>query len=264
MKNLFLLALTVTLFISCKQKTSEETPNYKEETLNVTTSIYPETITKVFDAHGGIDTWNKMNTLEFLITKPAGEEKHTTDLKTRKSIIDMQKHTIGFNGENVWLKNKFEDEYKGNPKFYYNLMFYFYAMPFVLADDGINYEEAEPLTFEGVTYPGIKISYEAGVGESPDDEYILYYNAETYQMEWLAYTVTFRSKTKSEKFSFIKYGVWEDLNGLKLPKTISWYKVEDNKPTELRKTLTFNNTKVDEAKLDASVFEAPEGSKIIE
>ena len=53
-------------------------------------------------------------------------------------------------------------------------MFYFYAMPFILADDGIIYEDVAALKFEGKSYPGIKISYESGVGESPEDEYILY------------------------------------------------------------------------------------------
>ena len=71
------------------------------------------------------------------------------------------------------MKSKDKTAYEGNPKFYYNLMFYFYAMPFILADDGIKYTDAEPLVFEGKSYPGIKISYEAGVGESPEDEYVI-------------------------------------------------------------------------------------------
>ena len=33
-------------------------------------------------------------------------------------------------------------------------------------------------TFEGKEYPGILISYNSGVGASPEDEYILYYDNE--------------------------------------------------------------------------------------
>ena len=58
--------------------------------------------------------------------------------------------------------NKIQRAIKGIPKFYYNLMFYFYAMPFILADDGIVYEDVKPLDIEGKSYPGIKISYESG------------------------------------------------------------------------------------------------------
>ena len=169
-------ALILTLFIvavSCKNKTTP-TVDYSEEKLDVTTSIYPENITKVFDAHGGLDTWNTMKSLEFTMKKPDGDEITTTDLKNRSSLIEMPNHMVGFDGETVWLKNKDTVQYKGNPKFYNNLMFYFYAMPFILADDGINYEDVDPLVFEDKIYPGIKISYESGVGESPEDEYILY------------------------------------------------------------------------------------------
>ncbi|GAL66723.1 hypothetical protein JCM19301_3201 [Jejuia pallidilutea] len=238
--------------------------DYTDEQLDVTTSIYPESITKVFDAHGGVDTWNAMQSLVFTMKKPNGDEVTTTDLKNRTSIIEMPKHTIGFNGKDVWLTSKDTTAYKGNPKFYYNLMFYFYAMPFVLADDGIMYEETTPLVFEGQTYPGIKIGYEAGIGESPEDEYILYYNPETYKMEWLGYTVTFFSKEKSKEFHFIKYSNWQTVNGLLLPETLTWYKYENNLPTEKRNDLKFTDVKLSKEKLDASIFEIKEGATVVE
>jgi hypothetical protein len=112
-------------------------------------------------------------------------------------------------------------------------------MPFVLADDGIIYEDAEAITFEGKQYPGIKISYEANIGTSPDDNYILYYDAETYQMHWLAYTVTFRSKKPSDRYNLLRYKEWETVNGLVLPKSISWYKKDENgQPVEPQGTPT--------------------------
>ncbi|TBM99736.1 hypothetical protein EYD45_15070 [Hyunsoonleella flava] len=262
MKTLFPLLLFV-IVMSCKND-KKDTSNYADEKLDVTTSIYPENIIKVFDAHGGVDTWNDMQFLEFTMQKPNGDEVTKTDLKNRKSLIEMPKHTIGFDGENVWLKNKDTTQYKQNPKFYYNLMFYFYAMPFVLADDGIIYQDAPSLEFEGETYPGIKISYEAGVGESPEDEYIIYYNPETHKMEWLGYTVTFFSKEKSKEFHFIKYSNWQTVNGLVLPETLTWYKYENNLPTEKRNDLKFTNIKLTKEKPNPQIFEVSEGAKIIE
>ena len=78
-------------------------------------------------------------------------------------------------------------------------------MPFVLADDGITYTNVEPLIVEGKEYPGIKISYEAEIGESPEDEYIMYYDADSNKMAWLGYTVTYFTKEKSKDWHFIKY-----------------------------------------------------------
>ncbi len=258
----FLILVLATLILNCKNNSSSSI-KYSEENLDVTTSVYPESITKVFDAHGGFDVWKNIRSLTFGIEIPEGKEITTTDLKNRKSLIRTDKFKIGFNGEKVWIKQD-STYFRNNAKFYYNLMFYFYAMPFVLGDDGINYETTEPLEFEGFTYPGIKIAYESGIGESPDDEYILYYNPKTYKMEWLAYTVTFFTKEKAKEFHFIKYGKWQTIEGVVLPETITWYKYEDNRPTEKRNNLRFTDVKISKEKPEASQFEIPAGATIVE
>ena len=208
MRKLFLLAL-ISIAISCKTEKKEESPKDK--------------LAPVYEKHGGLETWKKAKILSF----NKGDEVHTVDLQTRKTLVSHPKYAMGFDGKEVWIAQD-STVFKGNPEFYHNLYFYFYAMPFVLADDGIIYEETNPITFENVTYPGIKISYEANVGTSPDDNYILYYHPETKQMEWLAYTVTFTSKEPSDKYNLIKYDTWESVNGLVLPKTLIWYKKDEN------------------------------------
>ena len=259
-----LVFLAAILIVACKNESSKTTEVSEIKKEDVTTSIYPEDITKVFDAHGGIDNWNKMKTLGFTINKPNGAEVTTTNLKTRAELIDTPTYTAGFDGETLWVGEKDGNEYKGNAKFYKGLMLYFYAMPFIVGDDGIIYEEAEPLTFEGKTYPGVLISYDAGVGVSPNDQYIVYYDSETGQMEWLAYTVTYGKEGKSDRFSYIRYNDWQTLNELILPKSISWYKVEEGQPTELRNTVEFAGVVISEEAPKNMIFAVPEGAKIIE
>ena len=261
MKKVTLFILLIIAFTACKQETKTE--NYQEAELDITTSVYPETVTKIFDAHGGIDNWNTMKSLYFEIEKPNGNDKYDVALKSRKSLITSEHHLLGFDGENVWLKNLDTVTYKSNPKFYYNLMFYFYAMPFVLGDDGINYSEAEAIEFEGVTYPGLLISYNAGVGESPEDEYILYYHPETHKMEWLGYTVTYFSKEKGKEFHFIKYSDWQDVSGLLLPKTLTWYNYENNKPTTLRNAVNFVNLKLSKEVPNEDIFKVSDSTLIV-
>jgi uncharacterized protein DUF6503 len=262
MKNTSLLLLAIVLLFSCKQE--KTTNDYKNETLDVTITTYPENISKIFEAHGGLEAWNSTQTLEFMMPKPNGIEVTTTNLKSRKSLIAMPKHQIGFNGKDVWLLKKDTTAYKGNPKFYYNLMFYFYAMPFVLADDGITYKDAEPLTFEGKEYPGIHISYDSGIGASPEDEYILYYDNDTNKMAWLAYTVTFFSKSKSKEFHLIKYDAWQEVDGLLLPKTFKWYHFEDNIVGDYQREMNFVNVVTSIAPPNDSLFVKPNDAKIIE
>jgi hypothetical protein len=49
----------------------------------------------VFARHGGIDLWRNAKTLFFSID----EEVHTSDLKTRKIIINAPEYTVGFDGK---------------------------------------------------------------------------------------------------------------------------------------------------------------------
>lgn len=245
MNKLITLFAIVLIATSCK--TEPKTEIQKEK--------FPESLGKVIEKHGGIDNWRAARTLSF----NKGEEAHTVDLWSRKTVINSPKYSMGYDGANVWLSEKDSGTYKGNVSFYYNLFFYFYAMPFVLADDGIVYSEADPITFDEVSYPGVKIAYEADVGTSPDDNYVLYYNPVNYQMEWLAYTVTFSSQKPSDKFNLIRYEQWEATDGFVLPQKIRWYEKDSiGQPTKpLGNPVEFSLPLVKREVLPASFYSKP-------
>ena len=260
MKQIVTSLMIIFLVLSCKndqQKEPDQLPLIKEK------SPYPQTLEAVFKAHGGLDNWQSMNGLSFGMERPNGIETTLTNLKSRYSVIETPTYKLGYDGSDLWVKELDTVSYSGNAKFYNGLMFYFYAMPFVLADEGIIYEETTPLTYNGIEYPGLLISYNAGVGASPEDQYIIYYHPETKEMAWLAYTVTFGKDEKSSNFRYIEYHDWQVLNGLKLPKAISWYKVEEGLPTEKRNTLEFVDVDVSSTPPNKALFEPEEDSKII-
>jgi hypothetical protein len=217
---------------------------------------------KVFDKHGGLDQWKKMKSMSYEIVKEEGNEKQEIDLQSRIEIITAATFESGWDGENYWAKA--DTSYKGNPIFYTNLMFYFYAMPFVLADEGIVFDKSEPLTFEGTSYPGFRISYGDEIGVSPEDEYFIHYNPNTFEMEWLGYTVTYYSGEKSDRIKWIRYDDWAEFNRLILPNSLSWYKTEDGEITELRNTRNFQNIIVSENAFPGKTFDMPEGAKVFE
>ena len=260
--KLALLSLFCMVMFSCKETPKEmksEVPTVEKEAI-VDDSKYPEALQKVFQTHGGLTTWKNKRTLSFEIPKTNKTEKHTIDLYSRDEKIEMQDISMGSEGADIWLLDK-KEAYKGDAVFYHNLMFYFYAMPFVLSDDGINYSETEALEFEGISYPGIRISYETGVGLSAKDEYFIHYNPETFQMEWLGYTVTFRTGKKSDHIKWIRYNDWMDVDGVQLPKSLTWYEYEGRTLKEPRKPTNFENVRLSNTVESVGFFSKPEGAK---
>ena len=248
MKKVLILLIMV-IAISCKNESK------KDRVAEIKTENFPTDLGLVFKTHGGIDTWRDAQIVSFNI----GKQVHTVDLYSRKTVVHTPKYALGFDGKEVWLEEEKKGNYKGNPEFYYNLYFYFYAMPFVLADAGIIYEKADDLIFEETTYPGYKISYEADIGASPDDTYMVYYNSKTYQMEWLAYTVTFADKESNDDYHLIKYNKWEAVDGFLLPKEITWYKMDEKgMPTKAAgDPVEFTLPLVSKGQLADSFFEKP-------
>lgn len=270
MKKLLFLALSIALFTSCKDEKKETDINVsgienadQNDIPAETTKEYPAQIVALMNAHGGMEKWKMMNNLCFNADGKSGEEIHTVSLKDRKAKIETKDWTIGNNGNDVWLLENEKGAYKGNARFYNNLMFYFYAMPFVLGDDGIVYEQLPETELDGKMYSATKISYNDGIGDSPKDEYIVYSDPETNQMAWLAYTVTYMDGKKSDDFHYIKYDTWQDVNGLQLPQKITWYNMENGKPKGERNDMNFKNISLTETILESSVFEKPGNAVVV-
>ena len=228
-----------------------------------TEKTYPATLQTVFTAHGGLDNWKKMNNLCFEMKGKNGHETHTVSLPNRKTKIESKDWSIGYDGKGVWLL-KHDLGYEGNPVFYHNLMFYFYAMPFIISDPGINYEAVAPTELDGKLYDGLKVSYNKGVGDSPEDEYILYFEPDTNKMVWLAYTVTFKDQKKSDDWHYIKYDKWQDVNGLLLPEKLTWWNVENGKPKGEKMDIKFDKVTATETMLDAEVFAKPAEAEYVQ
>lgn len=254
-KYLFLLVTLV--IISCNS-----TPK-QQVTIDTKAKIdYPADLVSIFNNHGGLDKWRAMNSISYEIVKEGKNEKQFIDLQNRRERIESSNFTSGFDGKQYWIEA--DTSYKGNPKFYTNLIFYFYSMPFVLADEGINYEKSAPLEFEGETYPGYRISYGDGIGLSPDDEYFIHYDPVTNEMAWLGYTVTFHSGEKSKKVKYIRYNDWKSFNGLKLPNSMTWFNIEDGNLVSPKSTRKFENVTISDSKFPDSKFEPTQGARILE
>lgn len=217
---------------------------------------------KGLEAHGGLDAWSKMKTMEFSFPKGEAKELHQVDLPTRKVRISHPDYTIGFDGSEAWVTPSKEAFGTMSPRFYHNLIFYFYAIPHVLSDPGINYEVLPDRVVNGKTLDAIKISFNDGVGDAPDDYYIAHFDKETHEFYFLLYTVTYFSGEANENFGAIVYDNWKEVNGLKVPQSMKGYKFAADTLGEQRYERVFDDIKLSADALDPSLFEIPEGGVI--
>ena len=228
----------------------------EHETDSKTQLNHPEPITKIFDAHGSYSAWSQMNSLSFSL---ANGEHQLIDLHSRKVLVEGEKRTIGFDGKDVWVV---PDSLITGARFYHNLYFYFFSMPFVLGDPGINYEIVGDKELFGMNLSGIKISYGDGVGDSPKDNYILYFDKASNTMKALMYTVTFKSQEASDKFNLIKYDEWQEVEGILLPKKLQWYQYKNDSEGEMRNEVIFSGITLSKDKPNEKSFIKPEGAGI--
>jgi hypothetical protein len=264
MRKISIIVLILASITACRNK------EYKSQSTDETVALtkapdtrYPEALHKIFKAHGGLDNWRSMRSLEYEMPGSDQDEIHIINLYSRKDRVNTPSYSMGFDGEEVWLLDE-KGGYEGDAVFYHNLMFYFFAMPFVIADDGIVYTETEDLVYEGKNYPGYRISYNAGVGTSPKDEYFIHYDPKTYQMKWLGYTVTYRTGEKSEHVKWIRYGSWQEVEGVVLPEKISWYTYEGRTLMEPKSSVSFRNVILSKDPQPDEVFEKPEKAKSVQ
>lgn len=235
-----------------------------KEIIAANKKIMPKALLQGIEAHGGLERWYELETWAYSIDRNEKPEHHFIDLKTRKALITHPDYTIGFDCKEVWITPDKAAFGKGSPRFYHNLRWYFHAFPFVMADPGINYEVLPQKEMNGRTYDAIKISYNAGVGDAPDDYYIAHFDTETHQMYMLLYTVTYFQGKPGDKYNALIYDDWIKVNDLLVPRSMTGYKYADGKLGDKRYDRPFLDIELTTTPADQSKFEMPAGAEIDE
>ncbi|MFN3202040.1 MAG: hypothetical protein ACE366_26780 [Bradymonadia bacterium] len=119
------------------------------------------------------------------------------DRALSKSRIETHDGVIMvFDGEKAWISPK--ENPRKKVRFALLTWPYFMVAPFKLADPGVKIAEAGqmPLMAGGAPQSVLKMTFAAGIGDTPDDWYILYTD-DKKQMKAMSYIVTYG--TKAEK-----------------------------------------------------------------
>jgi len=174
----------------------------------------PDDVTKaMIEAHGGLDAWKAKPALSYKHTMVAPYEPNdpwvsveVVDQATRREYQDwpLDEATIAFDGTEVWSVGW---KRANPPKFMVNMAYYFINLPWLTQDDGVNIGELGEGTLPGEdkTYVTVMMTFDPGVGETPEDYYKLFVDPDTGVLKGVEYIVT--------------YGAMLDLMGLPAEQT---------------------------------------------
>ncbi len=263
MRIKLLTILIVVISISCDQQLKQKEGNAETVRPDVYANVIPE-LKACIEAHGGLEVWQSFGGLEYDRLSSSGASDHSIiDLLARKNLVKNDTtYTIGFDGTNVWITP--DKEKMKSPRFFHNLYFYFFALPFVVADPGTNQAYMGEQNFDGSTYKKIKITYGDNVGDSPEDQYILWIDAQTNLLSFINYSVTYFDSSRAESYNAAVYREWEDIQGIKMPKVLSSYRWTADSLGEARGSNTFFNVRFSTQVPDQSLFEVSPGAIIDE
>ncbi|TXF91430.1 hypothetical protein FUA23_01665 [Neolewinella aurantiaca] len=284
MKNFFFLLLAVA-FMACGNETAvesaEPTPSTEPAPAPFAQRIEAATerlsgtdagklVLASIDAHGGLDKWYSQSPLYYHFQYLPTDDKTIRDSYILNDYVNaravhtsanQEGVTYGFDGQDAWHAPA-DVKPTVSPRFWSLTPYYFVGLPFVLADEGINFEQLPDAEWEGTTYNKIKVTYEQGTGDADGDYYVLWINPETKQMDALNYIVSYPGFFKDEGHSPEKLMVLSGkttVDGITLPTgyTTRW----SDKPTEVItniyvKDYEFRPDTEDEA------FAKPAGAKV--
>ncbi|MEL7360462.1 MAG: hypothetical protein AAFN13_00170 [Bacteroidota bacterium] len=177
-----------------------------EATARLDASEAGRRVLAAIDAHGGLTTWYANGPLHFryAYSRLGGgapiDTEQTIDTFSSRAVHTLMRDAagepmddgprFGWTGTTAWVSDT-TASLPTDARFWSLTPYYFVAMPFVLADPGVNLEMAGTMTFEGRPYDLVYVTFGEGTGDAPDDYYYLLLDPETNQVGGVRYIVSY-------------------------------------------------------------------------
>ncbi|OOG73011.1 DUF6503 family protein [Algoriphagus sp. A40] len=239
---------------ACEQKNTTPDPRLNQ----------PEDFKKLLDAHGDWKKWIDAKAFSFAMVHETNLawENHYISLQDRKVRIDADTWQIGNDGEKVWISPN-RQAFQGNSvRFYHNLYFYFFSIPYIFTDPGVKVNKFENKLLNGISYEAFEVSFEENVGDSSKDKYFMLVDPETGKLAWVLYTVTFFDKSNT-KMNALKYEDYRNAGGLVFPRVMTGYQFENDSTKGLNYQVSFSDVFLLEEPLDEDLFKMPEKNAVV-
>lgn len=232
---------------------------------------------EAMEAMGGLDKWYTNGYLSFRfnyqpldgsVPRDTYQTIDTWSNKARHVSTSDSTAIFGWDGKNAWVKAKDSTAFEYNLRFWALTPLYLAAQPFVLDGVGVNLEMLPQVNYKDVPQDVIKVTFDSGTGDAPDDYYILYFDTKSHVLTALRYIVSYpgyfpNGGNNPEKFMELVDRT--TVNGINFPlKFNTYWSTEDGKPKgEPITTIELSDIGF-QSQLEENFFSAPEGAKLLE
>lgn len=158
-----------------------------------------EIIDRMIAAHGGMADWKAAPTISFTDEFRPGAAKEgmpshvVVEQGSRRAYIDYPdtKMKLTWDGKQCWTENW---QLPTPPRFLAQLNYYFLNLPWLVKDKGVVLGEpgTQVLPGDPAEYISIHMGFEATIGDTPEDYYILYIDPDSYRLHGYTYIVTYK------------------------------------------------------------------------
>lgn len=193
-------------------------------------------IWKAIEAHGGLATWLSHGTVEFEFDyRPLGQPEgrrysfQRIDLwrahGRHEELGDDAEAEFGFDGEQAWIVPG-PEAFASTARFWTTTPYYFLGMPFVLGDPGAKFELLPDADLDGEPHRLVRVTYDEGTGDSPDDYYVVYLHPERGTLSALRYIVAypgFFAEGEHSPEKMMVYSDFEEIEGLRIARRFDTY-----------------------------------------
>jgi hypothetical protein len=230
---------------------------------------------EAMEAHGGLARWFSNGPVSFHFNyQPLndGEPRNTYQVvdtwnsRARHfSAVDSTQQ-YGWNGQKAWEMAKDSTVFAYDTRFWSLTPYFFMGQPFVLEGEGTNLELLEQVDYNDNRYDVVKVTFDAGTGDAPDDYYVLYFDSGSHKLEVIRYIVSYPGyfeKGNHAPEKFMDLVGQQTVDGISFPKNYETYWLnEENGPGE-----HITNIELSEIEflpqLEDSYFEVPEDAKVL-
>lgn len=294
LRNLYFIAIISIYFFSCSNPNSSvqggsADPDVMEEALatpkeswitervedaaeRLMQSEAGKLIWESIEAHGGLATWYSQGPIDFHFNyRPRGEGQirdtyqrvDTWKARAKQELAADKSVSFGWDGENAW-KYPANADLPINARFWALTPYYFVSVPFVFSDRGAQLTNEGIASFEDKTYHRVKVTYEEGIGDAPDDYYIAYIDTSTKLMGGLIYIVSYDGFFPGDAHlpeKMLAFDGKQEVNGITLPEAYRTYWWVDNAKGEYITDITLSKVSFQPETVDA-YFAIPEGAMV--